>query len=41
MKNPLATLVSWQTRTGQLDGWTSYHIGAGAFFLQGVSMVWI
>ena len=32
MKNPLATLVSWQTRTGQLDGWTSYHIGAGAFF---------
>ena len=32
MKNPLATLVSWQTRTGQLDGWTSYHLAAGAFF---------
>jgi|TARA_R100000152_G_scaffold20632_2_gene14981 hypothetical protein len=31
MNNPLAKLVSWQLRTGQLDGWTSYHIAAGAF----------
>tara|TARA_R100000458_G_C8178247_1_gene176237 strand:- start:233 stop:526 length:294 start_codon:yes stop_codon:yes gene_type:complete len=31
MKNPLATLVSWQYRTGQLDGWTAYHLAAGAF----------
>ena len=31
MKNPLATLVSWQTRTSQLDGWTAYHLAAGAF----------
>ncbi len=32
MKNPLTKLVSWQLKTGQLDGWTAYHIGAGAFF---------
>ena len=32
MNNPLAKLVSWQLKTGQLDGWTAYHIGAGAFF---------
>ncbi len=32
MKNPLAKLVKWQLSTGQLDGWTAYHIGAGAFF---------
>ena len=32
MKNPLTKLVSWQYRTGQLDGWTSYHLAAGAFF---------
>jgi hypothetical protein len=31
MNNPLAKLVSWQLKTGQLDGWTSYHIAAGAF----------
>ena len=31
MNNPLAKLVSWQLRTGQLDGWTAYHIAAGAF----------
>ena len=32
MNNPIATLVAWQTTTGQLDGWTSYHLAAGAFF---------
>ena len=32
MKNPLIKLYSWQISTGQLDGWTAYHIGAGAFF---------
>ena len=31
MKNPIANLVSWQQNTGQLDGWTSYHLAAGAF----------
>ena len=31
MNSPLAKLVSWQKETGQLDGWTSYHIAAGAF----------
>ena len=31
MKSPLSKLVSWQLKTGQLDGWTSYHIAAGAF----------
>jgi hypothetical protein len=31
MNNPLAKLVSWQLKTGQLDGYTSYHIAAGAF----------
>ena len=31
MKNPLATVVSWQIETGQLDGWTAYHLAAGAF----------
>jgi len=31
MKNPLATFVSWQNESGALDGWTSYHIAAGAF----------
>tara|TARA_R100001015_G_C4564447_1_gene123693 strand:- start:27 stop:317 length:291 start_codon:yes stop_codon:yes gene_type:complete len=31
MNNPLAKLVSWQYKTGQLDGWTAYHIAAGAF----------
>ncbi len=32
MKNPLATVVSWQIETGQLDGWTAYHLAAGAFY---------
>ena len=32
MNNPVAKLVSWQLKTGQLDGWTSYHLAAGAFF---------
>ena len=31
MRNPLATFYSWQVSTGALDGWTSYHIAAGAF----------
>ena len=31
MKNPLATFYSWQVSSGALDGWTSYHIAAGAF----------
>ena len=31
MKNPLATFYSWQISSGALDGWTSYHIAAGAF----------
>jgi hypothetical protein len=30
MKSPLSKLVSWQLRTGQLDGWTAYHLAAGA-----------
>ena len=31
MKSPLSKLVSWQLKTGQLDGWTSYHIAAGVY----------
>ena len=31
MKSPFSKLVSWQLSTGQLDGWTSFHIAAGAF----------
>ena len=31
MNSPLAKLVAWQQRTGQLDGWTAYHLAAGAF----------
>ena len=31
MNNPIAKLVTWQQKTSQLDGWTSYHIAAGAF----------
>ena len=31
MKNPLATFYGWQVNSGALDGWTSYHIAAGAF----------
>ena len=29
MNNPLVKLYQWQISSGQLDGWTSYHIGAG------------
>ena len=29
MNNPLAKLYNWQVATGQLDGWTSYHLAAG------------
>tara|TARA_B110000977_G_C10690913_1_gene343428 strand:- start:69 stop:362 length:294 start_codon:yes stop_codon:yes gene_type:complete len=29
MNNPLVRLYQWQISSGQLDGWTSYHIGAG------------
>ena len=31
MNSPLAKLVAWQQRTAQLDGWTAYHLAAGAF----------
>ena len=31
MNSPLSKLVSWQQRTAQLDGWTAYHLAAGAF----------
>ena len=31
MNNPLAKLYSWQVSSGQLDGWTSYHLAAGLF----------
>ena len=31
MNNPLTKLYSWQINSGQLDGWTSYHIAAGLF----------
>ena len=31
MNNPIATLVNWQVKTGQLDHWTAYHIAAGIF----------
>ena len=45
MNNPLIKLYSWQVSTGQLDGWTAYHIGAGAFFCKifqwiGLSDLW-
>jgi len=32
MRSPISKLVEWQIKTGQLDGWTAYHLGAGAFF---------
>tara|TARA_R100001460_G_C3454172_1_gene165093 strand:+ start:38 stop:328 length:291 start_codon:yes stop_codon:yes gene_type:complete len=32
MKSPISKLVEWQIKTGQLDGWTAYHLGAVAFF---------
>ena len=31
MNNPLNNLYQWQINTGQLDGWTSYHLAAGLF----------
>ena len=31
MNNPLARFYSWQVNSGALDGWTSYHLAAGAF----------
>jgi hypothetical protein len=31
MQSPLSKLVSWQSNTGQSDGWTAYHLAAGAF----------
>ena len=31
MNNPLTKLYSWQVSSGQLDGWTSYHLAAGLF----------
>ena len=31
MNNPLTKLYSWQISSGQLDGWTSYHLAAGLF----------
>ena len=45
MKNPLATFYSWQVNSGALDGWTSYHIAAGAFICKvaqwlGASDLW-
>ena len=31
MNNPLTKLYQWQLSSGQLDGWTSYHLAAGLF----------
>ena len=31
MNNPLTKLYQWQINSGQLDGWTSYHLAAGLF----------
>ena len=31
MNNPLTKLYQWQINSGQLDGWTSYHLMAGLF----------
>ena len=31
MNNPLTKLYQWQINSGQLDGWTSYHLWAGLF----------
>ena len=45
MNNPLAKLYSWQVSSGQLDGWTSYHLAAGLFIAKvaqwlGASDLW-
>ena len=45
MNNPLTKLYSWQINSGQLDGWTSYHIAAGLFIAKvaqwlGASDLW-
>ena len=45
MNNPLNGLYSWQINTGQLDGWTSYHLAAGLFIAKvaqwlGASDLW-
>ena len=31
MNNPLTKIYQWQVSSGQLDGWTSYHLAAGLF----------
>ena len=31
MNNPLTKIYQWQINSGQLDGWTSYHLAAGLF----------
>ena len=45
MNNPLTKLYSWQVSSGQLDGWTSYHLAAGLFIAKvaqwlGASDLW-
>ena len=45
MNNPLNGLYQWQINTGQLDGWTSYHLAAGLFIAKvaqwlGASDLW-
>ena len=45
MNNPLNGLYRWQLETGQLDGWTSYHLAAGLFIAKvaqwlGASDLW-
>ena len=45
MNNPLAKVYNWQVSSGQLDGWTSYHLAAGLFIAKvaqwlGASDLW-
>ena len=45
MNNPLTKLYQWQINSGQLDGWTSYHLAAGLFIAKvaqwlGASDLW-
>ena len=45
MNNPLAKVYNWQISSGQLDGWTSYHLAAGLFIAKvaqwlGASDLW-
>ena len=45
MNNPLNGLYRCQLETGQLDGWTSYHLAAGLFIAKvaqwlGASDLW-